>query len=222
IHLSCINTFSLHDCTIVCVRSVTVEDLLKLLGIIVLLKSCTNSLMSRPKKKSRQYSTEYLKFGFTCSPANRRLPMCLICEKVFSNEAMKPSRLKEDFTRCQPDKRCKDVAYFCSLREKASIRRTLPNMMASESKLHHDGLLASYRIALMIAKSGKPHSIGEDMVLPATAEILETVLHQPAPTIVSKIPLSRRTVQRRVDVMAQDIEAALCVILKNTELQLDE
>ncbi|KFD64822.1 hypothetical protein M514_02402 [Trichuris suis] len=163
--------------------------------------------MDSPKKKSRQYSTEYLKFGFACSPANRRLSMCLICEKVFSNEAMKASRLKEHFTR-----------------EKISSRRTLPSTMASESKLHHDGLLASYRIALMIAKSGKPHSIGEDLILPATAEIQETVLHQPAPTIVSKIPLSRRTVQRRIDAMAQHTEATLCGILKNTEsaLKLDE
>ncbi|KFD60390.1 hypothetical protein M514_27436 [Trichuris suis] len=132
--------------------------------------------MDSPKKKSRQYSTEYLKFGFTCSPANKGLPMCLICENVFSNEAMKPSRLKEHFTRCHPDKRCKDVAHFRSLREKISSRRTLLRMMASESKRHHDGLLASYRIALMIAKSGKPHSIGEDLILPATAQILETVL----------------------------------------------
>ncbi|KFD53957.1 hypothetical protein M513_05224 [Trichuris suis] len=93
--------------------------------------------------------------------------------------------------------------------------------MASESKLHYDGLLASYRIALMIiAKSGKPYSIGEDLILPATAEILETVLHQPAPTIISKIPLSRRTVQRRIDAVAQDIEATLSGILKNTEFAL--
>ncbi|KFD60778.1 hypothetical protein M514_27057, partial [Trichuris suis] len=100
---------------------------------------------------------------------------------------------------------------------KTSSRRTLPSTMAFESKLHHDGLLASYRIALMIAKSGNPHCIGEDLILPATAEIQETVLHQPAPTIVSKIPLSRRTVQRRIDAIAQDIEATLCGILKNTE-----
>ncbi|KFD46576.1 hypothetical protein M513_12555 [Trichuris suis] len=76
----------------------------------------------------------------------------------------------------------------------------------------------------MNAKSGKPRSIGEDLILPATAEILETVLYQPALTIISEIPLSRHTVQRRIDAMAQDIEATLCGILKNTEfaLQLDE
>ncbi|KFD58167.1 hypothetical protein M513_00930 [Trichuris suis] len=69
-----------------------------------------------------------------------------------------------------------------------------------------------------------PVRIGEDLILPATAEILETVLHQPVPTIVSKIPLSRRTVQRRIDAIAQDVEATLCGILKNAEfaLQLDE
>ncbi|KFD58164.1 hypothetical protein M513_00927 [Trichuris suis] len=93
-------------------------------------------------------------------------------------------------------------------------------MMASGSKLHHDGLLASYRIALMIAKTDKSHSVGEDLILPATAEILETVLHQPVPTIVSKIPLSGRIVQRRIDAMAQDIEATLSGILKNTEFAL--
>ncbi|KFD50482.1 hypothetical protein M513_08709 [Trichuris suis] len=85
---------------------------------------------------------------------------------------MKPSILKEHLTRCHPDKRCKDVAYFCSLREKISSHRTLLSIMAPESNLYHGCLLTSYSIALMIAKSGKPHSVGEDLVLPATAEIL--------------------------------------------------
>ncbi|OAF67446.1 hypothetical protein A3Q56_04825 [Intoshia linei] len=40
----------------------------------------------------KQYSIEYLKFGFITSPQNKSLPMCLVCQKVYSNEAMKPSR----------------------------------------------------------------------------------------------------------------------------------
>ncbi|KFD52787.1 hypothetical protein M514_06278 [Trichuris suis] len=88
--------------------------------------------------------------------------------------------------------------------------------MASESKPHQDGMLTLYRLVLMIAKSGKLHSITEDLILPAAAEILEEVLHLPACTIDTKISLSRRTVQRTVDAMAQDIEGALCGILKNT------
>ena len=44
--------------------------------------------MSASKKKCSQYNTEYLKYGFIPSPVNNTLPMCMICEKTFSNEAM--------------------------------------------------------------------------------------------------------------------------------------
>jgi hypothetical protein len=47
------------------------------------------------KKKCRQYRLEYLKFGIIRAPINKHLPNCLICEKVYFNEAMKPSRLIE-------------------------------------------------------------------------------------------------------------------------------
>ncbi|KFD46329.1 hypothetical protein M514_12807 [Trichuris suis] len=78
--------------------------------------------------------------------------------------------------------------------------------MASEPKLDRDGLLAPYSLALMIAKPGKPHNIRDDLVLPAAAEILETVLHQSACTIVSIIPLGRRTVQGGIDAMARRLK----------------
>ncbi|KFD51340.1 hypothetical protein M514_07745 [Trichuris suis] len=76
----------------------------------------------------------------------------------------------------------------------------------------------------MIAKSAKPYDHAEDLTLPAAAQILETALHQPTYTIVSKISLSRRTVQSRIDATAQNIENTLRGVLKNTEfaLQLDE
>ncbi|KFD46691.1 hypothetical protein M513_12401 [Trichuris suis] len=184
----------------------------------------STSAMNNPRRKTRQYSTEYLKYGFIRAPGNKQLPMCMMCEKVFSNEAMKPSRLKEHLMRCHPDKRTKDAAYFRSLQEKIPKRRTLPGIMATSSRIEHDCLLVSYRLALMIAKAGKAHSIGEELILPAAAEIIETVLHQPARATIDKIPLSRRTVKRRIDAMARDIEDTLFSELKNTEfaLQLDE
>ncbi|KFD54976.1 hypothetical protein M514_26226, partial [Trichuris suis] len=59
----------------------------------------STSAMNNPRRKTRQYSTEYLKYGFIRAPGNKQLPMCMMCEKVFSNEAMKPSRLKEHLMR---------------------------------------------------------------------------------------------------------------------------
>jgi hypothetical protein len=64
--------------------------------------------MSEAKKKCRQYSIEYLKYGFTYSPANQFLPMCLTCQKNFSNEAMKPSRLQEHLNKMHANKELKN------------------------------------------------------------------------------------------------------------------
>ena len=74
----------------------------------------------------------------------------------------------------------------------------------------------------MIAKKGKPHTIGEELILPSVSD---TVLHHKmSSTVIKSIPLSNNTVQRRVDEMATDIEDSLWSIIRNTEfsLQLDE
>ncbi|KAE9528709.1 hypothetical protein AGLY_012284 [Aphis glycines] len=87
-----------------------------------------------------------------------------------------------------------------------------------------DGLRALYNISLLIAKSGKPHTIGKGLILPAINEVIKTMLHKPAFDIIKKIPLSNNTVQRRIDEMAQSVEELLCAFLKATKfsIQLDE
>ncbi|CAH1983396.1 unnamed protein product [Acanthoscelides obtectus] len=84
-------------------------------------------------------------------------------------------------------------------------RPTLDRMFASTSQRNDDGLRASYNISLLIAKSGKPHTIGEKLILPAVEEVLKTVLHKPASDIIKRIPLSSNTVERRIDEMSSDI-----------------
>lgn len=97
-------------------------------------------------------------------------------------------------------------------------------MFASSSIKNDDGLRASYNISLLIAKSGKPHTIGEQLILPAIAEVLNNVLHKPAHDILKRIPLSNNTVQRRIDEMGRDVENILCKFLQTNRfsLQLDE
>ncbi|CAH1973218.1 unnamed protein product [Acanthoscelides obtectus] len=103
-------------------------------------------------------------------------------------------------------------------------RPTLDRMFASTSQRNDDGLRASYNISLLIANSGKPHTIGEKLILPAVEEVLKTVLHKPASAIVKRIPLSNNTVERRIDEMSSDIESFLCNYLQTTHfsIQLDE
>ncbi|XP_043563391.1 zinc finger MYM-type protein 6-like [Chiloscyllium plagiosum] len=87
-----------------------------------------------------------------------------------------------------------------------------------------DGRVASYNIAKLIAKCGKPHSVGELLVLPAIAEVLSTVLHQEPSMTIKRIPLSNDSVRRRIDEMASNVEDKLCSLLisKEVALQIDE
>lgn len=180
--------------------------------------------MAESKKKCRQYSVEYLKFGFLPSKTDKRLPTCLLCNKVLSNDSMKPSKLEDHLRRCHPDKIGKDLKYFQTLKEKYEKRPTVHSMFASTSESNDDGLRASYNISLLIAKSGKPHTIGEQLILPAVEEVLKTVLHKSSFDILKRIPLSNNTVQRRIDEMSSDVESFLCDYLQTTHfsIQLDE
>ena len=77
----------------------------------------------------------------------------------------------------------------------------------------------------MIAKKNKPHTICEELILPAVKEVLNTVLHHKACfSVIKSIPLSNDTVQKRIDERSADVEHKLCSALRNTEfsLQLDE
>ncbi|CAH2001697.1 unnamed protein product [Acanthoscelides obtectus] len=136
---------------------------------------------------------------------------------------MKPSKLQH-LRRCHPDKTEKDLKYFQTLKDKFQKRPTLDRMFALTSQRNDDGLRASYNISLLIAKSGKPHTIGEKLILPAVEEVLKTVLHKPASDIIKRIPLSNNTVERRIDKMSSDIESFLCNYLQTTHfsIQLDE
>ena len=172
------------------------------------------------KKKCRQYSVEY---GFIQSSTNPQQPMCLVCKKNFSNEAMKSSRLLEHLQNIHPDKSGKTLAFFHSLRDQFLKRKTM-SMFTSLSKNSDDGRKASYNISLLIAKADKPHIIGEELILPAVKEVIKTVLHKSPKQVIKSIPLSDNSVQRRVDKMVENVEETLSKMLMTAEFsfQLDE
>ncbi|XP_066227828.1 zinc finger protein 525-like [Saccopteryx leptura] len=59
------------------------------------LVSLAHSKMSgASKKKTRQYSEEYLKFGFIPTVHDERIPFCLLCQQCLTNQSMKRGRLE--------------------------------------------------------------------------------------------------------------------------------
>ena len=141
----------------------------------------------------------------------------------FFKEAMKPSRLLKHLQKIHPDKSGKTLAFFHSLRDQFLKRKTM-NMFTSSSKNSDDGLKASYNISLLIAKAGKPHTLGEELILPAVKEVIKTVLHKSPEQAIKSIPLTDSSFQRMVHEMAEKVEETLSKMLMTTEfsLQLDE
>ncbi|GBP40987.1 Protein FAM200B [Eumeta japonica] len=99
--------------------------------------------------------------------ADKRLPTCLLCNKILNNDSTKPSKLEDHLRRCHPDQIGKGLKYFQTLKEKYEKILTVHSMFSSTSESNDDGLRVSYSISLLIAKSGKPHTIGEQLILPA-------------------------------------------------------
>ena len=136
--------------------------------------------MAESKRKCRQYSVEYLKLGLILSASDKRLPMCLLRDKILTNDSTKSSESGIHSRQCDPDKQTEDLKYFQTLKEKFQKRLTVNNMFDTTSNSEYDGLRASYNITFLIAKTGKPHTIGEQLILPATEGVLKlffTKLH---------------------------------------------
>lgn len=177
------------------------------------------------RKGLRQYSDSYIEFGFVPSPCDKFKPMCLMCHKVFSNEAMKPSRLKNHLCSIHPDKADKGKSYFKALHQESQKQNTISSMFAKPVKRSNDGLKATYKLSSLIAKQGLPNTVGEKAVLPAIEIVLKDVLHHKNPAAVLKsIPLSNDTVRRRIDEMGTDVEKQLVKILQCNKfsIQIDE
>ena len=81
-----------------------------------------------------------------------------MCEQVFSNEEMKPSRMIDHLKSGHSDKVDKHVQFFINLRDSS---KTMGGIFGEIDRQNTDGLVASCNISLLIAKSVKPHTIGE-------------------------------------------------------------
>ena len=118
-----------------------------------------------------------------------------------------------------PDKVNQYLLYFQALRDKLRQKKYIVSFLTKTTQKVDNRLICSYNIAKLIAKSGSPHSIREQLLLPVVEKVLHTVVHHSSPHAITKsIPLSDDTVQRRIDEMAEDIKESLCDILKKTKI----
>ncbi|XP_067138659.1 zinc finger BED domain-containing protein 5-like [Centruroides vittatus] len=175
------------------------------------------------KKKVRQYSEEYLKYGFIPAVNDERMPFCLICQQCLTNESMKLGRLEAHLKAKHKDYINSDLSFFKTLKEKFEKRTTITSIFTSRNVTNSRIQEASYQISLLIAKSGKSHTIGENLIKPSISAFMKTILEKDDEDVVA-MPLSNNTVSRRIDEMGDEIEKQLVLKLKtrNFSVQMDE
>ena len=85
-------------------------------------------------------------------------------------------------------------------------------------------LAASYEVAHLVAKSLKPHTIAESLLLPAAIAMASAMHGEKIANALKTIPLSNDTMSRRIYDIAQDMKCQLLERVKNSRfsLQLDE
>lgn len=175
--------------------------------------------------KHRKYTEEYLKFGFSWTGhAGMPRPLCVLCSFVMKNECMKPSKLARHFRTKHSDHAHRSLDFFkrkrMELNRGVSALRSLTSGEAAAKASR-----ASYEVALLIAKAGKAHTIGEVLIKPVISRVNTIMLGEKARRMTDKVPLSNNTIQRRIESMASDVEDQLIARITQSQyfaLQVDE
>ncbi|BFZ03436.1 hypothetical protein BsWGS_06475 [Bradybaena similaris] len=127
--------------------------------------------------KKRKYSEDFLQYGFTSIiTAGIVKPQCVICCEVLSAESMKPNKLKRHFDSKHPSFTGNDTNNFRSKADRLKNAR-----LDTGGKYHKQNVSAveasfSYLVALRIARAMKPHTIAEDLLLPAAKDIVRVMI----------------------------------------------
>ncbi|GFV07257.1 zinc finger BED domain-containing protein 5 [Trichonephila clavipes] len=180
-------------------------------------------MSSASKKKTCQYSEEYLKIVFVPAVQDERIPFCLLCQPFLNNESMKRGHLEAHLKAKHSAHINTDLSCFKTLKENFEKRTTIKSLFTAHTSTNNRVLEASYQISFFITKTGKNHTIGENLIKPSISAFLKTVLEKDD-KYVKAMPLSKSTVSRKIDEMGEDIEKQLVEKLKTRKfsVQMDE
>ena len=152
--------------------------------------------MSNTKKK-RVFNESFVSFGFT-SIVHKGVetPQCLICNKVLSVESMKPSKLKQHLHSIHLNFADKGRSFFS--RKEKGVKRQWLDSEGSFYRANEAGVEASFRLSYQIAKQNRPHTIGEELIMPCAETLVKLMIGEKYVDKLNPVSLSDNTVQRRI------------------------
>ena len=155
--------------------------------------------------KKRNYSEAFLSYGFVNLPDKvQDRPQCVICNKVLTNESLKPSKLEAHLKKCHPVLQNKDRDFF--ERKAKCLKGIQFGAQGSRGQQLLAAVEASYVVAYKVAKQQKCHTIAETLIMPCAKAMVAKLCGEDQAKKLSVVPLSNNTIRRRVDDMAEDIQ----------------
>lgn len=142
--------------------------------------------------------------------------MSLLCSFALFDDSMHQSKFQLQKQKSQKDKKEK---IWSTLNHLATY-----SMFNQKSAVNEKGLAASYEIAKLRAKEGKPHTTGESFIFPTVSVVIVTVMNQNPRKVVSDLPSNNSSMSRRTDQMTDEVEKQLVSQLRiqQSVLQVNE
>lgn len=173
--------------------------------------------------KIRKYNEDYITLGFPYTGnANFPQPQCVICAQVLSNNSLKPSLLGRHLETKHANLKNKPREF---LERHLRLLSNTKKCLIAPDAVNKAGVEASYMVSYRVAKAGKPHTIVEELIVPAAMDMAEKMLGEKAKRTFQKMPSSDNTVSRRISDMSADVLSQLLCRIHASEfyaLQLDE
>ena len=148
-----------------------------------------------PEKK-RKWNDDYVKYGFTCvtEKDGTQRPQCVLCNSMFSNESLRPSKLDAYFQSKHYG--VGSVQELNAKRARFDKSGALPALgfVSADKQI----LLASYKVAHRIAKAQKPYTIGEVLIKPCTLAMVRTILGKEAEKKMMQVSPSNDVIRSRI------------------------
>jgi len=141
--------------------------------------------------------------------------------KVLASECMLPSKLKRHLETNHKHMVGKPRDFFSRKSKELKQERSTFFMNASIPK---NALIASYKVVYRIVKCKKPHTIAEELILPAAIDMVNIMVGESTGKLLSNVSLSNNTVRHKINHIAEDLNDQLIEKIKEKVfgLQLNE
>ncbi|KAM3868917.1 zinc finger BED domain-containing protein 5-like [Diretmus argenteus] len=134
---------------------------------------------------------------------------------------MRPNKLKRHLETTHPKDVNKPLDFF---KKKLQEYQGQQKRFVKTASVSSNAQLASYKVAYRVAQCKKPHTIAEELLLPAAMDMVSCMVDEKTAQKLKAIPLSDNTIARRIDDLSNDIEEQLAEKIKDKRfaLQVDE